>query len=315
VDGRPPSRRNRIAGALLGAALVAVVAGCAAETSPILPPSRTPSGQPPSASPPPAARPALTEAFDHTAFGTPLTIDNRWLPLTPGARRVWEGEATVDGERISRRVVLTVTDLTKTVDGIPTLIMYELDYDDDQLVEAELAFAAQDDAGNVWHLGQYPEEYEGGEIVGAPAWLAGMQGSRAGYWMKAQPQLGVPYSQGWGPVVQWTDRAEVFEMGAEACVPAGCYEDVLVIREFNIDEPSAYQHKHYAAGIGNVLVDWAGTGEHEQEILRLVEVATLGREELALLRGDVLAMDRRGYDNSPDVYARTDPAQLSSASH
>lgn len=313
MSGRASTRRGRIAEAVTAVALVALAAGCAAETSPP-PPFRTPGGQQPSASPPPAARPALTEPFDHTAFADPLTIDNRWLPLTPGSRRVWEGEATVDGERISRRVVLTVTDLMKIVDGIPTLIMYELDYDEDELVEAELAFAAQDDAGNVWHLGQYPEAYEGGEFVRAPAWLSGMQGSRAGYWMKARPQLGgAAYSQGWGPVVQWTDRAEAFEVGAEACVPAGCYEDVLVIREFNIDEPSAYQHKHYAAGIGNVLVDWSGSGEREQEILRLVEVTTLGREGLALVRGDVLAMDRRGYDYSPDVYARTEPAQLSSA--
>lgn len=257
------------------------------------------------------ARASLIEPFDHTAFADPLTIDNRWLPLTPGSRRVWEGEATVDGERISRRVVLTVTDLTKLVDGIPTLVMYELDFDEDQLVEAELAFAAQDDAGNVWHLGQYPEEYESGELVGAPAWLGGMQGARAGYWMKASPRPGAAsYSQGWGPVVQWTDRAEAFELGSEACVPAGCYEDVLVIREFNIDEPDAYQHKHYAQGVGNVLVDWAGSGEEEQEILRLVEVTELGREEFAIVRGEALAMDRRGYDNSPDVYAHSEPAQL-----
>jgi hypothetical protein len=28
----------------------------------------------------------------------------------------------------------------------------------------------------VWHLGEYPEEYENGKFVKAPAWLAGFEG-------------------------------------------------------------------------------------------------------------------------------------------
>ena len=114
-------------------------------------------------------------------------------------------------------------------------------------------------------MGEYPEEYEEGEIVGTPAWIAGVKDDKAGIYMKAKPQLGsLSYSQGWGPDVGWADRARIFETGSATCVPAGCYDDVLVTTEFNRDEPDAYQLKYYAPGIGNVRVGWAGALETDQ---------------------------------------------------
>jgi hypothetical protein len=51
-------------------------------------------------------------------------------------------------------------------------VVWERDYSDGQEVEAELAFFAQDKDGNLWHMGEYPEEYEGGEFEKAPGWRA-----------------------------------------------------------------------------------------------------------------------------------------------
>jgi hypothetical protein len=67
---------------------------------------------------------------------------------------VFEGSAIDDGERISRRVVSTVTDLSKEINGLDTIVVWERDYSEGELVEAELAFFAQDDYGNVWHMGE-----------------------------------------------------------------------------------------------------------------------------------------------------------------
>ena len=52
-----------------------------------------------------------------------------------------------------------------------TVVSWDLDYSDGELAEAELAFYAQDDDGNVWRMGEYPEEYDGGQIVDAPTWI------------------------------------------------------------------------------------------------------------------------------------------------
>jgi hypothetical protein len=276
--------------------------------SPSRPPEPTASA--PLQSTPPATEESVTETFDHGSFANSTTIANPWLPFAPGTQWVLEGSATVDGERIKRRVVTTTTDLTKVIDGVRTVVNYELDYDSGALVEAELAFFAQADDGTVWHLGQYPEEYEDGKYVESKTWLAGSEEAKAGITMHAAPALATPsYSEGWGPKVGWTDRGRVFEMGSKTCVPAGCYTGVLVIDEFNRDEPDAHQLKYYASGVGNVRVGWAGAMEEEQETLQLVKVVHLAPDELAKARAAALALEKHAYVTSKDLYGKTEPAQ------
>jgi hypothetical protein len=106
--------------------------------------------------------PLSANDFDPANFGDSSTVDNNWFPLVPGAHSVFEGSAIDDGQRISRRVITTVTDLTKHINGVDSRVVWERDYSDGQEVEAELVFFAQDKDGNVWHMGEYPEEYEGG---------------------------------------------------------------------------------------------------------------------------------------------------------
>jgi hypothetical protein len=253
------------------------------------------------------ARVVTEKDFDHRRFANPLQVDNRWWPLQPGTEFVYQGTA-IDGERrIRRQVVVTVSDLIKVVDGVPAMVLWERDYNSDELVEAELAFYAQDDDGNVWHLGQYPEEYEDGELAGTPAWIAGQRGARAGLAMLANPVPGPTYSQGWGPEVDYTDRARVYKTGQETCVAAGCYKDVLVTDEFALDEPEARQLKYYAPGVGNIRVGWMGRDE-EQEVLSLVRLTGLDAEAQADVRDQVRALDRRAYEVS-EAYTATPPVE------
>ena len=198
-------------------------------------------------SPPPVA----TDAdFDQANFTHPTEVANPWFPLVPGTRFTWEGHATDEGERVTRKVVFTVTDLTKVVNGVPTVVTYDNDFTSGELEEDELSFFAQDDDGNVWYLGEYPEELDGGKVDKTPTWIAGLHGARAGIHMPAVPRLDTPsYAMGWGGSdVDWTDRGKVDQLGKEICVPLACYADVLVIDEFNPDEPGTHQLKFYAPG-------------------------------------------------------------------
>jgi hypothetical protein len=247
--------------------------------------------------------------LDHNNFDDSTTIDNQWLPMRPGTQWTFEGSTFEDDQLIPHRLVFTVTDLTKEIDGVPTLVAYIEDYSDDELVEAEIAFYAQDNDGNVWYLGEYPEEYEDGELVDAPAWIAGTDGAKAGIQMKAEPRLDTPsYPQGWAPSVEWTDRGQVYKMAQQACVPVKCYADVLVIDEFNQEEPGAFQQKYYARGVGNIQVGWRGE-ETQQEELGLVDLVHLKSPELAQVRQAALALEDRAYEVSADVYAQTSPSQ------
>lgn len=252
------------------------------------------------------------EDFDPGNFDHPTTIDNEFFPLQPGTRFTWEGHATEGKERVRRGVVFTVTDLTKVIDGVRTLVAWDRDYDDGGLVEGELAFFAQDNDGNVWHFGQYPEEYERGEIVKTPTWIAGLDSARPGITMQAVHRLRTPsYSQGWGPEVNWTDRAKVDKVGVETCVPVDCYEDVLVIDEFNPDEPGAHQLKYYAPGVGGIRIGWRGAKEEEREVMVLVDLVHLSAEQMASVRRKVLEQEARAYELS-DVYGRTTPIEQGS---
>jgi hypothetical protein len=75
--------------------------------------------------------------FEHINFDHSTTVDNKWFPLKPGAHSVFEGSAFDDGQRISRSVVTTVTDLSKEINGVNTVVVWERDYTEDELVEAE----------------------------------------------------------------------------------------------------------------------------------------------------------------------------------
>lgn len=273
----------------------------------------TPATTPPASGPSqPAPTEAQTETIDYGNFSNPTHIDNAWFPLRPGTKLIHKGAGNVDGVRTPHRVVMVVTDLTKVIDGIRAVLIYELDYDEDDLVEAELAYFAQDDDGNVWHLGQYPEVFEDEKLIETPVWIAGQRDAKAGITIKAEPQIGGPsYSQGWGPEVGWADRARVFEAGSRTCVPTGCYDGVLVTDEFNRNEPDAHQLKYYAPGVGVVRVGWAGALEEEQEELELVEITHLDPADLAKYRAEVLAMEKRAYVNSKDVYGKTPPLEQS----
>jgi hypothetical protein len=105
---------------------------------------------------------------------------------------------------------------------VRTVVAWILDYNDEDLVEKEIAFYAQDNDGTVWYLGEHPEEYEAGEFVKASPWLAGIHDARAGIKMMAEPELGAtPVYQGWGPEFEWSDYGQI-ESWAEICVLVDC---------------------------------------------------------------------------------------------
>jgi hypothetical protein len=254
-----------------------------------------------------SSKPISADDFDPSLFDeTSATIDNEWWPLEPGTQFTWRGWTQEDEERISHRIVFTVTDLTKVIDGVRTVVGWDRDFSGGQLVETELIFLAQDKQGNVWHFGQYSETWEGRELVGGQVWLVGhLEGAKAGILMKAEPRLGTPaYSQGFAPApFYWDDYGKVSKMGARTCVPAGCFEDVLVIDEFEPTKPGAFQVKYYARGVGNVRTGWRGS-DADREVLVLEKVVQLSPEALANARTRALELETRA-----SVYGRTPPAE------
>ena len=165
-------------------------------------------------------------AFDPANFSNPTQIDNPWFPLVPGSQFIMQGTTSRDEHEIPHRVIFTVTDYTKVINGVRTIVIYDQDISEDQLVEAEIAFFAQDNDGNIWNLGEYPEEYERGIFLGAPdTWIAGQQQAEAGTLIPGSPQLRTPlFLQGWSPNIQFLDCGRVSDFAPRICIPVGCYE-------------------------------------------------------------------------------------------
>src|SRR5712671_7616099 len=248
------------------------------------------------------------EVLDPNNFNSSANIDNKWFPLQPGTQWVYEGFTREENTRVPHRVVQTVTDLTKLVNGVRAVVVWDVDYKDGKVTESEIVFFAQDKDSNVWLLGELVEIYEDGDFKGSSAWIAGMDGSSPGIMMKADPQPGTPsYSQGYAPPpFNWTDRATVEKAGQKVCVAAGCYKDVLVIVEGSKGEgPDAQQLKYYAPGVGYIKVGWRGKGEKLRETLELAEIVKLTPDALAKARAEALEIETRAY-----LYGRTPPAEL-----
>ena len=245
--------------------------------------------------------------FSAFNFSSPTKIDNRWNPLVPGTQFTLNGVADRGGGLLPHEVITTVTDLTKVVNGVRAVVILEKDVNEGELQEAELNFQAQDSAGNMWNLGEYPEEYENGKFHAAPdVWLAGVAEAAPGNSMIGNPQLGTPeYLQGWAPEIEFLDCAKVSEMQQRTCVPAGCYENVMITDERSPLEPeSGYQRKYYAPEVGNVQV--TAVNDPEGETLVLSKVSQLSPEDMAKARQQALELEKRAYKVSP-LYRKSQP--------
>jgi hypothetical protein len=254
------------------------------------------------------------ESMDPKTFERPTIIDNKWLPMKPGTRWIYEGTTVEDdGKVVPHRVEITITPMTKVIGGVRNVVSYDQDYVENELVETRLAFYAQDNEGTVWHFGRHAEEFEDGKLTKSTTWLHGIEDARAGIAMKAKPQAGAPsYSIGWGPAVDWAARGQVFRVGQKTAVRAGKYDDVLVVKETGKEDTAEpYLLKHYASGIGYVRLGTGGKKAHAKEVLELIKVEQLGAREIAAIREKAMNLEKSAYKLSKAVYARSAPMEAS----
>jgi hypothetical protein len=228
-------------------------------------------------------------------FSQPLAVDNPMFPLAVGTQFNYQGKIVQDGESKPHTVTFTVTDVSKVVDGVQTVVAWDRDFLEGKLQEQELAFFAQDDQGNVWNFGEYPEEYENGKFTGAPStWIKGVDGAYGGIHMLSQPRTGMKYREGLVPAIEFDDVSVVARTGQRTCLAGTCYQQVLVVDETSPNDPtSGHQIKYYSPPTG--LIQVAARGGDSREFLALTSVRHLGQAEMVKIRTAVLAMDQRAY--------------------
>lgn len=260
----------------------------------------------------PTCGPVQVPAFDAAAFPDPTKIDSRWFPLVPGTQFVFEAYANRNGAPLGRQIVVTVTNLTKVINGVPTVVVWEVDRNQSAVARSELAFYAQDRDGNVWTLGQYPELYARGRLTGAPkAWFAGLSRASAGLVVRGEPTPGsAEFLQVVAPNADLLDCAKDVRVDERTCVANTCYDGVAVIDERSGTDPaSRILRRFHAPGVGSVRVE--AVGDPAGETLLLASVVALDPTAQATARKNALDLEKRAYQsNATGGYRQTPPATL-----
>jgi hypothetical protein len=190
-------------------------------------------------------------------------IDNPYWPMAPGSRWVYR---ETDGKGGVQRVVVTVTDRTKTIQGIEATVVHDVVSEDGEVIEDTYDWFAQDRWGNVWYLGEDTTEYEDGKTSTAGSWEAGVDGAQAGVVMPAQPEVGLAYRQEYY-AGEAEDAGEILSLDEQVEVPFGAFDGVLQTKDWTPLDPKILEHKFYAKGIGPVLAQTVSGGSDREELL------------------------------------------------
>jgi hypothetical protein len=279
-------RTGRIVRMTITAALAIALTGCADQGGPSAPVGPATSNQPPpnpdhSAAPSvagpesasPAASPAAASAnpakvvdgkrYRPTIIPAEFTtqITNAYLPLIPGTAMTYQGAGEKD--------VFNVTDRTREVMGVTTIVVRDQAYEGSALIEDTEDWFAQDAAGNVWYFGESTAECDGHQVVSRHgSWEAGVDGAQPGIVMLANPEIGAYYRQEYlrGEA---EDVARVLRLGATVTHKTTTYPNVVITEDFTKLEPAVVEHKKYAPGVGLVEEQLVKGGSG---IVRLIDV-------------------------------------------
>jgi hypothetical protein len=211
------------------------------------------------APPPPIPQGSEPVELDPADFVT--GIDNPYWPMAPGSRWVYR-ETDGDGNR--QRVVVTVTDRSKTILGIDATVVHDVVSEKGEVIEDTFDWYAEDRWGNIWYMGEDTKEFEDGKVVSTEgSWEAGVDGAEAGILIPGRPEVGMAYRQEYY-AGEAEDEGKILSLDEQADVPFGSFDSVLMTEDKTPLEPDVLEHKYYAQGVGPVLaLDISGGGREE----------------------------------------------------
>jgi hypothetical protein len=184
--------------------------------------------------------------FDVDRADLVSTGRNDHFILEPGYTAVFESGA--------ERLVITVLNETRRVDGVDTRVVEERETRNGAIVEVSRNyFAISRRTHDVYYFGEDVDAYSGGKIENHDgSWMAGVNGARFGLAMPGDAvHLNRRYYQEIAPRVAM-DRATIVGVAETVTAPAGEFRNCLKTEETTPLEPGVKEYKYYARGIGLV---------------------------------------------------------------
>ena len=240
--------------------------------------------------------------FDPANFVDPTLSTNLYHPLKPGTQWVYGGSTEVGSRTVPHGIVVTITDVIREIDGVPTVAMLGESTDSGEISQVGMDYMALDKDGNVWVLGGYDEDFEGGEYTNIDtAWLGSADGQIVGVLSPMDVTSDTPrWFIGQAPEEAGSVGQPV-RVGVRECVAFGCFDDVRVVQEGNVGAPDN-EDKYYAPGVGvikNVPLD----ASLHQDRFELLNFLVLSAEGLAVAGQTVLDIEAHALETAPEVFA------------
>ncbi|MCG8546659.1 MAG: hypothetical protein MJE12_20865 [Alphaproteobacteria bacterium] len=194
-------------------------------------------------------------------------INNPYFSMPVGKKLVYQAKT---GEGLER-IEITIPGDTKKIMGVDTLVYLDREFVDGELVEETRDYIAQDKDGNVWYFGEDVDNYENGKLKDHDgAWLAGVDGAKPGFWIKARHVVGDSYRQEYYKG-EAEDQAKIVATGVTVKTKARTYKNCTKTYDWTALDPEAKEHKYYCPAAGAaVLIENLTTGER----VELVKVET-----------------------------------------
>lgn len=187
------------------------------------------------------------------------SVANTYFPLTPGTIWQYREQASNGVETI----IVEVLPQRRMVSGVSATVVRDRVYLDGSLIEDTFDWYAQDDAGNVWYLGEDSKEYKNGVVVSTEgSWEWGVNSALPGIQMWANPasKVGVEYRQEYykGQAEDW---GKVIALGQTVTVPFGTMTNCITIEEWvGLELNDPHGTKSFCPQVG--MVSEGATGQN-----------------------------------------------------
>ena len=180
---------------------------------------------------------------------------NPYFILEPGYHVVLEGG--------SSRIVVTVLDETKVVQGVETRAVEERETFKGQVTELSRNYLAiHRQTHDLLQFGEEVSNYRNGKVVSrAGSWMAGAGKARAGMVLPGEPRAGYRFYEEQAPGITM-DRAEIVSLTLTQKTPAGTFENCLRTEVTSPMSPGDKEYRCYAPGIGLVQFESMLLVEH-----------------------------------------------------
>jgi len=215
----------------------------------------------------PDAGPYIVE-LDPADFNGGCPDGNEYYPLVVGTVTTFVNEEEEEEETI----VVTVTDETREIAGIETIVVRDTVYeglpddegnpDGDRIEDTDDYYAVDNDC-NVWYLGEVSQNFEDGYLDNLDgSFISGVEGAQAGIIMLGDPMVGDVYRQEFA-LGDAEDAGAVLSLATDILDVDGetvtfdnaafdCNGLCLKTEDFIANEPDGTEFKYFKAGVGFV---------------------------------------------------------------